>query len=237
MTPEQVTSTGRPAARRRIGLVALVAALIPAAWVVGTLHETEPRYEGKPLSTWLKSYAGGCVLSTTTFLDFNLTTKQKVEEANEAVRAIGTNAMPTLLRMLREKDSALKIKFQDTIGRRIFVLNVTGQPRVINLRCATAEQRNLMALYAFWQLGTNAHSAVPELTEIAKKKVTPESQLCAIHALGGIGPAARAAVPLLTQWATNADDTLCGCAIFNLRWIDPEAVDGAVLAWKAKRGR
>jgi hypothetical protein len=222
--------------RNLIGLATVVAALIPVAWWYA-LHETEPSYKEKPLSTWLKSYAGGCVLGPTTLLDFNLTTEQKVREADEAVRAIGTNTIPTLLRMLRAKDSPLKIKLQNTIGRRIIVLNVMGKPRVINLRCGTAEERNVMALYAFWQLGTNAHAAVPQLMEIAKKRVTPESQLCAIHALGGIGPAARAAVPLLTEWTTNADEILCDCAIFNLRQIDTEAADRAVPAWKARRGR
>ena len=61
--------------------------------------EREPVYRGKPLSVWLQRYIQGG-----SYIGF-----WPEPEADEAIRQIGTNAIPTLLLMLREHDSKLKL--------------------------------------------------------------------------------------------------------------------------------
>lgn len=144
----------------------------------------EPVYQGRPLSFWLKD---------------DPPWREPVEGhpkiADEAVRHLGTNAIPTLLRMLRAKDSALKVELLHLAQRQHFI-KITDTP---------ADQLNYTAAKAFEVLGAEAQSAVPALVEIANQKISQDSQLNAIDAMGSIGPAAKEAVPSLLCWATNAD--------------------------------
>ena len=63
------------------------------------LLEREPVYQGKSLSFWLQGYIqGGSYIGV-----------WPEPEVDEAVRQIGTNAIPALLHMLRAHDSKLKL--------------------------------------------------------------------------------------------------------------------------------
>jgi hypothetical protein len=112
------------------------------------------------------------------------------KKADEALRHAGTNAIPTLLKLIRAKDPpgiVLKlIEFQRYRWTRI------------NYRYA--RQRHEEAEYAFQVLGTNAVSAVPKLIQIYEKAVSPSSQSCTAMALGYIGRGAQSA---LTPIALN----------------------------------
>jgi len=82
--------------RKRV-YIALAVVLVALAGVIAwqALREREPVYQGKGLRVWLREYR----------LGLN-TGASKV--AADAVRHIGTNALPTLLEMLGAKDSKLK---------------------------------------------------------------------------------------------------------------------------------
>jgi len=88
------------------------------------------------------------------------------QEADEAVRQAGTNALPTLLRMLRAKDSVQKVKFLALAERQHF----------IKIKYTPAEELNYRALSGFGVLRAKAQSAVPALIEIANKNVSHDSQ-------------------------------------------------------------
>src|ERR1700687_4598345 len=77
-------------------LVAVIGGLLYLA-----LPPREPSYQGKPLSYWLAK----CEEVGTISAD---TKDPKERECREAIRHIGTNAIPALLRKLQAKDSALK---------------------------------------------------------------------------------------------------------------------------------
>ena len=77
------------------------------SWVIN--RSREPMYEGKPLSYWLECYA-----------PLNRT-ETSVQEADHAVQAIGTNAIPTLLRMLQKTDSPLKVRLVALLRKQHFV--------------------------------------------------------------------------------------------------------------------
>jgi len=82
------------------GRTKLLCAALPLAVVTGVLFEIiksrEPVYEGRPLSAWLKALGDS--------------TPQEREKPTRAIQAIGTNAIPTLLRKLRIRKNPLKEK-------------------------------------------------------------------------------------------------------------------------------
>jgi len=165
--------------RFQIALVVfLVGVLGVVAWPI--LSEHEPVYHGKRLSTWLASDDGS--------MEAEL-------NAQRAVMQAGTNAVPILLRMLRQRDSPLKGK----------VLDLAQSQPIIRVYCPRAESRNAGAWVGFSTLGVNAASAVPALMEICDLKISAPSQCYAVRSLAAIGPAAKSATPTLLRATTNSD--------------------------------
>ena len=170
--------------RVKIAFAALVALSLGAlAWVA--LRPAEPVYKGKPLSQWIApslSEPDRGAMSWT----------ERGQQADEAVSHFGTNAVPTLLRMLESTDPPLTTRLIDLAERR-----------VTYIKFASAAERNAAGQRGFEVLGAAASNAVPALLRIAHRNLSPASQSATIMALGAIGPPARAAVPSLLQWATN----------------------------------
>ena len=160
-------------------LVAVLAALLfwPAA------GSREPIYEGRTLTSWLDHH----VASTAADPPYNSPGWKK---ANEALRAIGTNAIPTLLEMIRAKDPPLTL---------LKLLRLAERYRWTGIKHRSAMWRNEEAEYAFEVLNTNAVSAVPGLIKIYEEDRSPSSQRCAALALGSIGRGAQAALPVLIK--------------------------------------
>lgn len=145
-------------------------------------QNSEPAFAGKTLNAWLQQYrsTGG--------------DPDKIEQntqAIKAVRSIGTNAIPTLLKMIRAKTSS-KFGLSD--------LNVKG-------------------VDGFFILGAAASNAVPELLEIMDENESPSSQASAAHALAGIGPGATVAIPALARLATNSQSKIRSFAFMVLAKI------------------
>jgi HEAT repeat protein len=117
------------------------------------------------------------------------------QKTDEVVRQAGTNALPTLLRMLRAKDSALKVRLIELAKRQHF----------FRIEYTPAQELNYRACWAFGVLRAKAQTAVPALIQIAKQNRSRASRWYAIEALALVGPPAQEAIPLLSGWATNAD--------------------------------
>src|ERR1700722_4378595 len=91
--------------KRRILFSALLVMLLGGfAWWL--LLPSEPSYQGKPLSAWLQEYR---------------VDRMGSPDADEAVRHIGTNAIPALLQMLRASDSPLKTKCIELFDQQYFI--------------------------------------------------------------------------------------------------------------------
>jgi len=163
------------------GLVGLVVWQVPGP--------REPVFENRRLTLWLDHH----VARSDAIPPYGSPGWKK---ADEALRHIGTNAIPTLLRMIRAKDPppvVLKlIEFQ--------------RYRWTRINYQYARKRHEEAEYAFRVLGTNGVSAVPELIRIYEKAVSPSSQSCAAEALGHIGHGAQAALPALLQNFHHTND-------------------------------
>jgi hypothetical protein len=149
----------------------------------------EPVLEGRTLTSWLNHHVASSAASP----PYNSPGWRK---ADEAIRHIGTNAIPTLLEMIRARDRPpFVLKLMET-ARRLGLIR--SMYRYASLRHEEAE-------YAFEMLGTNAVSAVPGLIRIYEHDISPSSQRCAALSLGHIRHGAQAALPALMQRFTHTN--------------------------------
>jgi HEAT repeats len=173
--------------------IAIVTALLLAG-IVGLLlwrasGPREPVFEGRSLTSWLDHHVASSAASP----PYGSPGWQK---ADEAIRQIGTNAIPTLLMMIRAKD------------RPPFILKSMEAIQRLGIRLPKyryARARHDEAEYAFRMLGTNAVSAVPELIQIYEENVSPSSHWSAAMALGHVGRGAQAALPALLRNFTHTN--------------------------------
>jgi len=135
-----------------------------------TWRVSEPReavYQGKTLSSWLEAY-------------YPWGQKQQVEEyarADEALRQMGTNALPFLLLMIRASDSPLR-RSANTLLRK---------QRFFEFELAIAETSHRRAQAAFRALREIAKPAIPQLAQLLNDR-DPDVAAYAADALGEIGP-------------------------------------------------
>jgi hypothetical protein len=123
----------------RSGLV-VVLVLAAIGVVLYVSRTNEPSFRGRALSQWLSDIE-------------NARDDQAAESANNAVRQIGTNAIPYLLGMMRAEDSKLK-ETSITLLARLHIYRI---------RIPDASGKHLQALLGFEALGPQASSAIPEL--------------------------------------------------------------------------
>jgi hypothetical protein len=132
-----------------------------------------PRYEGKSLKIWLRVYADS----------YESGHEESGKNAVSAIRAIGTNALPTLLKMVAHE--APKWNYS------VLSLSTHGPRRFTDWweqRLAVYEQQRLLAVYGFGVLSTNAGPAIPELVRLldhnnfSELMVGPKGALIAIGA-------------------------------------------------------
>jgi hypothetical protein len=174
--------------RNRIAtVVVLVAVMGLVLW--RTAGPEEPAYEGKKLTSWLDHH----VASSSATPPYGSPGWKK---ADEALRAIGTNAIPTLLQMLRAKDPPPFLRTLMTMAGRLGF-------SVFNRRYAMPQHDE--AEYAFQILGTNGVSAVPGLIRIYEENISASSQRNTALALGSIGRAAQPALPALIRRFTHTN--------------------------------
>lgn len=123
----------------RSGLFA-VSALAVIGLLLYALRTNEPSYQGRALGQWLSDIE-------------NANDDRQAEPAMNAVRQIGTNAIPYLLAMMRVQDSKLKEK----------IILLLGKQHIFRIRVIDADDKHLRAMYGFQALGPQASSAIPEL--------------------------------------------------------------------------
>jgi len=154
----------------------------------------EPVHKGKTLSSWLQQYGEN----------------GDSPEADEAIRAMGTNVIPTLLDYLASKDSTLRMRLA-----------------AIGFRYTPAEIRHFRAQKGFSALGADASNAVPALIEIYQHTVLGSARRAAADALVEIGPAASPAIPALIDSTTSTNVGKRAYALYTLgrMALEPEKVD------------
>lgn len=149
-------------------------------------HESEPSYNGRTLSEWLKDYRRP-------ERNGSLPT-----EAEFAVRAIGTNALPVLLQwngyeLPWWRKTLLALTTWPVEGK------TSGEGEIIygrSLILGESTQRAQLAEVGFIILNTNAAPVIPNLEAMMKNGRSEAVRLRAIYALGEIG---RPGIPALTN--------------------------------------
>lgn len=144
---------------------------LAGVWAVYALTR-EPSYEGIPLSAWLVKYDMGD------------------SQALTAIRGIGTNALPTLNKMLHAKDSWF-CRGVYTIAARLRL----GVPLV------SAAQRQTLALAGIEALGPLAASEVPALMDLLPDSNVAYAASWATAATGSNGVRCLVAVSLTNRYS------------------------------------
>ena len=178
--------------RARRAIIAVV--LVLAGTGLIALWPREPSYQGKSLTGWLRNLYG--------------TTPAIRGQAQEAIRHIGTNALPILRRKLRAEDSPMRIRLFRWLGRS----------SILGIPMREAEDWRLRAADACGALGPMAEPAIPELVEASKSSAN--SYNATMRALGQIG--APAVAPLIAA-LTNANSTVREAAGGALGFMGPQA--------------
>ncbi|MFO1514701.1 MAG: hypothetical protein U1F83_17630 [Verrucomicrobiota bacterium] len=142
--------------------------------------EEEPSHNGRLLSEWIGDMQIGQVWSGGS-------------PTQRAVQAMGTNAIPTLLKWMSYEPSWTELSREEHE-------NVVHWRPVTNLNRYPA-QRGERAGYAFGYLGAMARSTIPELTRLARTASDLKRAERFTGALASIGPEA---VPNLVSLATNS---------------------------------
>ncbi len=193
--------------RRKLLLlsVLLLGTILGASlWNAGVTDE--PTYGGKKLSVWLNELAA---LSYSQGIDPN--TAQAV-----AVRAIGTNAIPWLLKDLKKGAGIFECRFNQVLQKQNF----------IKYRFP-AEKRSLRAFRGFYALGPLAEPVIPDLLKLLEHSSgSPGPDL--LDGIGNSGTSAfsdpRFAVPdLLVGIGAPAFPALQQC-LTNTSWYSSAGV-------------
>ena len=170
----------------------IVAGVIVAAVCVAVFwpREKEPVYQGKKLSEWLEiiQTGGG---------HYGVQRTEAADDAYRAVRAIGTNALPTLLRWVSYREPRWKTFVYEKISkfspkRRYEWLE--------DLNPWRTRRPDLIVGTGFAILGQDARPVASELVKIMNNGRSSAASLLAMQALGCIGKSAlddlRTAAPL-----------------------------------------
>jgi HEAT repeat protein len=123
------------------GGLAIVLALLLA-------HDDEPRYKGRSLSKWL---------------EVSSEDPDVVREAQQAIRAIGTNALPYLLKWIQEQPPPWH-----RLARKKLPEFLSDSAPVRFLIDGLGHERVAQTIAAFTILGTNAAPAIPDLVALTK---------------------------------------------------------------------
>jgi HEAT repeat protein len=166
--------------------------------------EREPGYNGKKLSEWLALQ------------------RYRPEEASDAIRAIGTNALPVLVSWA---------EYQMPVWRFGLARGYASFPRPIYSDSLAdffinrkATMRSFNSVFAFQILGTNASAAIPELSRFVMD-ARNRDRVTAARALAYIG--GRDALPPLLaaledKTAPDTQRALIAGAVPHLNYRGPE---------------
>jgi hypothetical protein len=189
--------------RRQIALFAVLGLTIAVAGLFA-LRPREPVYEGRRLTEWLQE------------LDKTPFTKESRDQAIEAVRHIGTNAIPFLEQLLRP-DPWWKQKF----------IELSRKSPKVRLRLTRAARRQRLAVRGIEALGPLAKPLIPMMIELLKEGDV-SSKVTAMVSLPQIG---SAAVTSLIEALTNANPEVRVAVVACLRSLGtntPAAVHALV---------
>ena len=143
---------------------------------------SDPIYRGKRFSVWLEELSSSPV-------------ERPSAEAFDAIKHIGTNALPKMVFMLTTKDSKLKK----------VLMSLARKQKLFPINSRDAKYTRELASMSFYLFGSKGQPAVPSLIALLNSG-DRDTRLRAAEALAFIGPSASNAVPALAQLLKTNDD-------------------------------
>ncbi|HXU74987.1 MAG TPA: hypothetical protein VN794_00390 [Methylomirabilota bacterium] len=211
--------------RRLIFVLALLVVVAGVgSWLFGLW---EPRYQGKSLSRWFVQYY------TVYDAENDETGSARRAEAAAAIRAIGTNAVPFLLKecFSNEPDSAFRSNLLTSLRHLPAPFSFPSYVRVEYIRGAAAEALleirppaemilskatnelagtnrypRYVALFLLGTIGPGAEKGVPWLVR-GLQSSDPNEVVLSLRSIQNLGPAAQGALPELLGLLTNPPPT------------------------------
>jgi HEAT repeat protein len=174
---------------RRYIAVGLGSVLLGLAVCV-LLPPAMPSIRGQTLVYWLDHY-----LPKTTVGGYVIVSVDP--QAQTAIRELGTNGIPSLLRMAEAHDPPIKLKLVALVRRQNFV----------RFSFTSSGLDHERAVIGFSALGPAASNAVAHLVNILTTR-PPACRDVAAKALGTIGPAAASALPALCSGLSSTNGSL-----------------------------
>ena len=189
--------------RRAIGVGLLCVSLFAGAVLFALRQPSEPVWQGRTLSEWMEQHTPSSGANPPYG-------SPGWHVADKAIKEIGTNGIPTLLRMVAATEDDLRPRLR----------RLAKKQRFIPIKYRHASELNREAEYAFELLGTNAASAVPGLIRIYQQARSFDSQMYAALSLGHLGKTAESALPALISNFTHTNDQVrfyAASAVANIR--------------------
>jgi HEAT repeat protein len=194
--------------KRLLALLAVTGFCVMVGLLVLRLESRKSVYQGKSIKTWL--------------LQLSTSDPKARDEAEAAFRALGTNAVPELARLLRADDARWRTLIWSHTARiprpvRGPIMQRLAPPNAYLIRPAAAR--------ALGKLGPAAAAAEPDLVRALQDKV---NGTCweAGRALGRIG---KLSVPDLTRALQDGDTLVRSAAACGLGEAGPDAVSAVPL--------
>jgi HEAT repeat protein len=177
--------------RLRFVLLILVAVFTIALFLWRAGVRREPTYNGKTLTHWAEQYGSN---------NWRAGGKSSAQEAQRAIRQIGTNGIPYLLELMRHTEPSWKKKLRQHTPQswhtRLRLTDVSGAMWRVGAHGLAA-------------LGTNAPGAVPDLIQIATTHPDEDDgRYVAVYALRTLGRAAEPAIPFFIVCLTNKSSSI-----------------------------
>jgi hypothetical protein len=182
-----------------------------------TLRPREPVYQGRPLSFWVRQLDDGEPWAGFSYRSWRTNLSVEQIQAAEAIRHIGTNALPFLLPGATRKERLYDGLFIAIVGNK-------QQEREARKRRLGRAWDAALALYA---LGPAARPCLPQLKEAYYDYGNEGTARNAAVALVGIGPEGR---QVLSDTITNTNWFACFgiWALASQHVTTPGAVDSLI---------
>ena len=164
---------------KRLRFIALIVAILLAGGLALHLFQSrEPPYQGRSLVEWMDDYGRASASASDV----------EMEISRQAVKQIGTNAIPFLLKELSAKDTALQERLKLWLQR---------QP-LVQFHFKYAWEHRLQGLEGFAILEQDASCAVPDLVELSRDN-DADIRRGALNVLCIIKPKQDILLPILLQ--------------------------------------
>ncbi len=181
-------------------------------------HSAEPAYDGKTLSVWLQAFQHG------------LNGGPEQDKATTAITHIGTNAIPTLLKLLKDRNSADE-NTSAIWGFRILGSNGSAATpdliRIYKERISGSSQ--YYTARSLGMIGPAAEAAVSYLLDSVTNPPATDSKypqdFAAVEALGQIHADSETVVPVLAGLVHSPNRGVAQVAVEALGQFGPAAKD------------